>query len=191
MIDSLLRKASNRLKFLYRHSQCLNQKLRKNLCSALLQCHLDYCCTSWFTGLSKFWQHKIQIFQNKMIRFILYLNPRDHVGQSQLDTVKLLSSANRARQLRLNHMFNIFQSLGPPYLYQFFIKVSDIHSYATRSSAFNFHIPRIGSYTKHSFFYQATLDWNSLPSQIKSMTVKFTFKSAVKKHLARNARVTH
>ena len=41
------------------------------------------------------------------------------------------------------------------------------------------------------FFYQATLDWNNLPSHIKSISDKCSFKSTMKKHLARNARVIH
>ena len=55
------------------------------LCSALLQCHLEYCCTSWFHGLSKYHQQKLQIFQNKMIWYIMHLGPRDHVGQDQFE----------------------------------------------------------------------------------------------------------
>ena len=151
MVDSLIKKATGRLKFSYRHSQYFNQKLRKSLCSALLQCHLDYCCTSWFTGLSGECQRNLQITQNKMIRFILNLPPRDHVGQIDLDTVKLLDTQNRARELRFNHMFNIFHSLGPSYLNQFFTKISDVHPHTTRLSTLSLHVPRVGSYTKKSF----------------------------------------
>ena len=88
----------------------------------------------------------------------MHLGPRDHVGQDQFESFKPLNTQNRSRQLKLNHMFNIFHSLGPSYLNQFFTKISNIYSHTTRSSSFNFHIPRIGSYAKHSFFYQATLD---------------------------------
>ena len=147
MVESIIKNATSRLKFLYRHSLYFNQKLCKNLCPALLQCHLDYCCTSWFHGLSN----------------TMHLGTSDHVGQDQYESVKILDTQNRSRQLRLNHMFNIFHSLDPSYFNQFFTKISDIQSHATTSSSFNFHIPRIGSYAKHSFFYQATLDWNNLP----------------------------
>ena len=87
-------------------------------------------------------------------------------------------------------MFNIFHSLGPSYLQQFFTKISDVYSHSTRSSAWNFQIPRVGSHTKKSFFYQATLDWNNLPSNIKSILDKCIYESAMKKHLARCA-MTH
>ena len=124
MVNSIIKKATGKLKFLYRHSQYLNQKLRKNLCSALIQCHLDYCCTSWFAGLNKSYQHKLQILQNKMVRFILDLNPREHIGQVHLDSIKFLNIHDRVKQLRLNHDFNVYNSLGPSYLEQFyFIKL--------------------------------------------------------------------
>ena len=185
-VNSIVGKVSGRLKFLYRHFHYFNQKLRKDLCSALLQCHIDYCCASWFTGLSKASLHKLQIIQNKMTRFILSLSPRDHIGQSELNSAKLLNIHNRAKQLRLNHMFNIFHSSAPTYLIQFFTKVSDIHSHATRVSPMNFHVPHVKGISAKSFFYQATLDWNGLPNNIKSLSHKSSFKSAVKTHLARS-----
>ena len=78
-------------------------------------------------------------------------------------------------------MFNIFHSLGPSYLKHFL---------TTRSSALNFLVPRVGSHTKKFFFYQATLDWDNLPSNIKSIIDKCTYKSALKRHFAKCA-MTH
>ena len=43
---NVIKKASGRLKFLYRHSGCLNFKTRKTLCSALIMCYFDYACCS-------------------------------------------------------------------------------------------------------------------------------------------------
>ena len=184
MVNSILSKVSGKLKFLYRHSQYFNQKLRKNLYSALLQCHIDYCCTSWYSGLSKSYQRKLQIIQNKMARFILNLSPRDHIGQVHLDSIKLLKIQDRVKQLRLNHVFSVFHSMGPIYLQQFFSKTSGIHSHRTRSSSHNFHVPRVTGPTSKSFFYQGTLDWNSLPVNIRSIMNKNSFKSLVKAHLS-------
>ena len=190
MVDSIISKVTGRLKFLYRYSRFFNQKLRKDLCSALLQCQLDYCSAAWFTGLTKTYQRKLQIFQNKMIRFILELTPREHVGQDHFNSVKLLDSQNRAKQLCLNHMLNIFHQQGPSYLHQFFTRTSDVHRHATRASSMNFHVPRVKGITAHSFFYHATLDWNCLPVNIKSIQNKSAFKTAMKSHLFRSA-MTH
>jgi hypothetical protein len=187
MVDSIIKKATGRLKFLYRHSQYFNRKLRKDLCTSLIQCHLDYCSSAWFTGLTKTYQHKLQVLQNKMTRFILDMSPRDHVGQSHLNTLRFLNIQDRAKQIRLSHMFNIYYSTCPSYLSQFFTRSANIHSHATRSNAMNFFVPRVKSHTSKSFFYQATLDWNALPSNIKSIQEKGSFKRAIKAHLARCA----
>jgi hypothetical protein len=184
MVNSIIKKVTGKLKFLYRHSQYLNQKLRKNLCSALLQCHIDYCCTSWYSGLNISHQRKLQIIQNKMARFILNLSPRDHIGQVHLDSIKLLKIHDRVKQLRLNHVFNVCHSMNPTYLQQFFTKTSNTHSHRTRSSSHNFHVPRVTGLASKSFFYQGTLDWNSLPVNIQSIMTKNSFKFQVKAHLS-------
>lgn len=66
---SILQKFNARLEFL--HSQfILGEKLRKTLCLALIQCHIDYGRASWYSGLSKTLARKLQNSQNKMVQFI-------------------------------------------------------------------------------------------------------------------------
>ena len=71
VVESIIKKASSRLSFLYRQGHFLNERTRKTLCTALIQCHFDYCCSSWYSALSQKLQKRLQIMQNKMIRFIL------------------------------------------------------------------------------------------------------------------------
>ena len=82
--NGIIQKANSRMKFMYRQSNCLNQNSRKILCSALIQCHFDYACSSWYSGLGQRLKQKLQITQNKMVRFILNLSPRSHVGYAEL-----------------------------------------------------------------------------------------------------------
>jgi len=84
MVTQVVSKVAGKLKFLYRYQHCLNRNLRKNLSSALLQCHIDYCCTTWFSGLSCKWKNKLQVTQNKIVRFIHGMQPRSHIGQVEL-----------------------------------------------------------------------------------------------------------
>ena len=84
MFTQVVSKVAGKLKFLYRYQHCLNRNLRKNLSSALLQCHIDYCCTTWFSGLSCKWKNKLQVTQNKIVRFIHGMQPRSHIGQVEL-----------------------------------------------------------------------------------------------------------
>ena len=53
IVNNIVQKVNGRLKFLYRQCNFLEEKLRKSICSALIQCHLDYVCSSWYSGLNK------------------------------------------------------------------------------------------------------------------------------------------
>ena len=110
---SVIRKVCGRLCFLYRQGHFLNERSRRTLCTALLQCHFDYCCSSWFSSLSTKLKNKLQVMQNKMVRFILKLGPRSHIGDEELKTVGMLRVEDRVRQLKLNHVFKIYNEVAP------------------------------------------------------------------------------
>ena len=78
--------------------------------------------------------------QHKVIRFILNLKPMTRISYCILSEIKMLKVEDRAKQLRLNHVYSL------------------------------------------TFYYNAILDWNSLPDDIKSITNK-SYKTAVKRHL--------
>ena len=97
----------------------------------------------------------------------------------------MLCVPDRVSQLRLNHVFNIVQGLAPVYLGEHFERNTNI----TRGgSSMNFQVPRVGSHNKSNFYYNAILDWNSLPISVKSLQNRESFKIAVKEHLVQTAR---
>jgi len=51
----------------------------KLLTSALVQCHLDYACASWYSSLTQKTKGKLQVCKNKLIRTVLRLPPRTHL----------------------------------------------------------------------------------------------------------------
>ncbi len=59
---------------------------------------------------------KIQVVQNKLIRFMLNLGPSYHVGIEQLNTLGLLNVDDRAQQLRLHNTHKVFYKQAPVYL---------------------------------------------------------------------------
>ena len=69
----VIEKINSRLKFLYRKNRFLDVPLRRLLCNALIQPHFDYACTAWYPNLSKKLKDKLQVTQNKCIRFCLKL----------------------------------------------------------------------------------------------------------------------
>ena len=73
IVNEISKKVNSRLRFLYRYKDYLNTESRKTLCTALIQCHFDYSCSSWFPGINKSLSNKLQVLQNRMVRFILNL----------------------------------------------------------------------------------------------------------------------
>ena len=104
---SIITKSTNKLKFLYRNARSLDSKSKAVLTSALIQCHFDYASAIWYSGLTQTFKTKLQIVQNKIIRFILDLPARSHVGYVEFSKAKMFPVHKRVEQLKMNHMFNI------------------------------------------------------------------------------------
>ena len=120
--EGIINKCTSRIKFLYRQARCLPTATKKTLCLALVQCHLDYAISSWYSALSQKAKSSLQILQNKMLRFILNLEPTRHIGQDELQSLEMLRVPDRAKQLRLNHVHKIFNNSAPEYLKEHFTK---------------------------------------------------------------------
>ena len=190
MVENIVKKVSSRIRFLYRHKSILDMKSRKLLGNALVQCHLDYSISSWFNGLNKNLKHKLQVAQNRLTRFILDMHSREHICQENLDLIGFLNMHDRAKQLMLNHMFNIKNTTAPQYLTQFFTLVANVHRYNTRQSRNSFAISHaLSGPTKSSFYHNATLCWNSLPLNITNIQSKVVFKQKVKRYLAEQTKL--
>ena len=61
IVNNIFKKASSRLKFLYRYSDILNTNSRKTLCSAIIKCYFDYSSSSGYSSISKGLKNKLQI----------------------------------------------------------------------------------------------------------------------------------
>ena len=117
-----------------------------------------------------------------MIRFILNLKNRAHIGQKEREKAGFLNVSKRVTQLKLGHVFKISNKSCPQYLAQHFYRLNEKEErIATRGKAHNFHIPRISTNT---FAYSSIKDWNSLPPTIKEIKSENLFKGKVKRHLA-------
>ena len=51
--NSIIKKVNSRLRFMYRKANCLSAETRKTLSMALIQCHFDYSCSSWYAGITR------------------------------------------------------------------------------------------------------------------------------------------
>ena len=102
--------------------------------------------------------------QNKIIRFILKLEPRSHIGGEEFQKLGILKVEDRIKQLKLYHVFKMYHDKAPQYLISHFRKFSNIHRYSTRGSATDFILPKVKGQACNSFFFTGIKEWNSLPN---------------------------
>ena len=184
IVLKIIEKSSNRIKFLYRYKDILNEKSRKIMCSALIQCHFDYCCSSWYTSINKGLRNRLQIMQNKIIRYILNLGNRAHIGVTEHERVNMFPVSDRVRQLKLSHMFKVKNGQCPEYMKENFNLIGDTDlRICTRASRNNFFLPRVINQGVHTFYFSAVKEWNLLPTEIKELTNIDHFKTSLKAYI--------
>ena len=123
---------------------------------------------------------KLQIAQNKVIRFINSLGSRSRVTADTLTESNLLNVETRVMQLRLNHVHTVSNDLCPSHLKENSVPLKDVHQYFTRSSRNNFLVPHCQHLDKSKFTYAGIADWNSLPESLKAIEKPQRFKAALK-----------
>ena len=90
MALKVINKINSRLKFLHRKNKFLTPALRRLLCSALIQPHFDYASSAWYLNLTQKLKNKIQITQNKCIRYCLKLDKITHISKNEIETLNWL-----------------------------------------------------------------------------------------------------
>ena len=181
IVNKVITKCSNKIKFLYRNARQLDLKTKKLLVFALIQCHLDYACSSWYSGLTKKSKSRLQVIQNKIIRFLLNLPNQSHIRDSEFSQVEMLPVEYRVNQIKLNHMYKIRNEVAPQYMCNQFEVYNSGHR--TRNSTDSYVVPRVNSFGLHSFKFTAVKLWNSLPLTIRQSPSQNVFKNKVKNHL--------
>ena len=151
MITKIISKCNNKIKFLYRNANNLDKQTKMLLTSALIQCHFDYGSSMWYTGTTCRMKKKLQITQNKVIRFILGLPSRSHIGVTEFSSACMLPLPLRVDQLKLNHMYNIVNAISPHYL-RGEVSMAGNHGHNTPSGNRACFVPRVNSFAIKSFF---------------------------------------
>ena len=76
--------------------------------------------------------------QDKVVRFILDLGPRAHIGRAGWNKTAMLFVHDRVIQLISNQDFKIFHEKSPVYLSTNFTGTKSLHEYGTRDSSYSF-----------------------------------------------------
>jgi len=181
MCNSAIKKINNTIKFLYRKKSFLDRDLRKMLVMSLVQPRYDYACLFWYRSVGKTKTKKLQICQNKCIRFIENLHSRCHIDNKHFIKLNWLNVRLRVDYITLCQVYNIMHNNCPVYLKNL-LQVKE-HQYNTRSGSNALFVKSVKTYGKQSFSYNGTVSWNSLPNKVKNATSKENFKILCKTFL--------
>ena len=199
MALSVIQKVNSRLKFLYRKKEFLTAHTKKLLVMAIAQCHMDYASTIWFHSITQALRNKLQVTQNKLIRFVLNLDSRAHVGKEQFAHVNWLPVSKRVDFKTLCHVFNVHNNEAPKYLNDGFVHVESTHSHNTRfrvksnsadifstctfKDSGRFSVPRVKGPGTKSFLYRGCSLWNKLPQHLRECDSYESFKPKARDYL--------
>ena len=174
-----------KLHFLFRNGRYLNHYTRKLLCQALIFSNLEYCVSSWYSGLMASHREMLNVFQRKCARFCLSLGPRSHIGLTEFYELSWLPFQERVLYFNLVHLFKIKRGMSPSYLTSSFTRVSVVHSHNLRQSGENFSLAYCSS-PPGTFSRDAISGWNSLPRELKVIGTLSSFKTRLKRYLRRS-----
>ena len=182
MATKTIKKINSKLKFLHRKNDFLTPDLRRLLCNALIQPHFDYVCSSWFPNLTQKLKQKLQITQNKCIRFCLQLPSRTRLSFQHHKKINWLPIKERLEQSILSHVFKSLNDSSPVYMKDLFKTAPQSHI-STRQANFRLIQPlRKTNMGLNTISYLGPSLWNKLPENIKQSSSLNIFKHKVKEH---------
>ena len=186
MSSRVVTKTNQRIKFLARNACYLDRQALKALAGALVQCHFDYACLSWYDSAPCSITKRLQTAQNKLVRVVLKLPSRTSLDQTHFNRLGWLKVETRVSMLKLCLVYRIRKGEVPKYMINYFNYVKNNHSHGTRGRETNIvpHSFNLKTYGKKTFLYTAAVLWNSLPITIKQAPSLTRFKRAVRPWLS-------
>ncbi len=131
-------------------------------------------------------KNKLQIIQNKMIRFTLDLRPRTHITTQHTKYLNTQKIPGRVKQLRLTTTHKIYYNQVPTYQQTNFNKARD-RTQHTRGSHWNFVVSNVKGAESTTLYFKAIKDWNKLPTELKTCENIASFKKGLKRNLLQMA----
>ena len=161
----------------------MSPQLRLLLYNALIQPHFNYASSVWYPSLNKKFKTKLQILQNKCIRFCLQLDNKAHVRKTEFKQINWLPVNYRFRQcLAAANVFKFFDDKCPLYIRDVFHKPC-ISQASTRNSNMKLSQPfRRTKNGQHYISFLAPSIWNNLPNEAKRCTNLNMFKHKVREY---------
>ena len=175
----VIEKINSRLKFLYQKNRFSDVLLHRR--NALNQPRFDYAFTAWYPNLSKKLKDKLQVTQNKCIRFCLRLQTREHVSNEHFHKLNRLPINQIFEQCVTSTVFKFVQNKCPAYM-KVFRPTKNIRI-NTRNSCFKLSHPlRKTSTGQNGLSYIRPALWNRIPDNLKKTKNFNTCKHNMKEY---------
>ena len=161
-----IKKISKQIGFVKRTCKYLNKKYKILVYKSIIEPHFIYCPTIFFI-MKDSQINKLQILQNKMMRFILR-KPYDTHVQDMLDQLNWLSIKQQIFFHAMKFIYKIINGLLPDYLKNLITYNWETHNRYTRNRN-NFKLPLYRTEAeKNNLFYKGLKCFNELPLEIKN-----------------------
>ena len=108
------------MKLLYQKNWFLDVPSHRTLCNALIQPYFDYPCTAWNPNLSKKLKDKLQVTQNKCIRFSMKLRSRENISNENFPKLNWLPRNQRFQQCVTSTVLVFVLNKCPAYINEVF-----------------------------------------------------------------------
>ena len=174
-----LNKINRKLKRFYRKHKFVTPTLRRVLCNAIVQPHLDYACSAWYPNLNEN-AIQMQIVQSKCVRLCLMLDKRHQISSKGFESINWLPVNKRVHQCINAITFKFVNDACHIFL-------REVYEYApqcrveSRSNSANLKVPFWKTNIRQNgLSYIGSSLWNNLPGSLKK-TVLNTFKHNLKK----------
>ena len=102
-----IKKINQKLKILYRKNRILTPKFRQLLCNGIIQPHFDYACSAWYPNLTQKLKKKLQVMQNKCIRFCLQLDKMSAISHKEFKDLNWFQSLIGLNNVLLQSCLNL------------------------------------------------------------------------------------
>ena len=158
------------------------------MCNALIQPHFDYVCSAWHLNLNKKFKSKLQIVQNRCIRYCLQLDNRCHIVTKDFEKINWLPVSERFNQYLCSNAFKFCRETSPPCFYDIYSQSGQSQA-NTRSSILKLKDPlRSTCSGQKNLSYLTPVVRNSLPTDLTLVNLLNNFKHKLKDHFSKKLR---
>ena len=156
-------------------------ELRRLLCNVIIQQHFDYACSAWYPNVTQKVKKKLQVMQNKYIRFYLQLDRMSTMSHKEFKDLNWLPVIYRLKNALFQSCLNLSMTCSF-YLNEIFKfapqgKISLRNNFLELKRSF-----RNTNTVQKALSFIDPLFWNQIQEILKKTNNVNTFKHNLKKH---------